>query len=991
MTVQSIFSGLSGLTAMGHNIDVIGNNIANVNTTGFRASRPTFNDIFYQTLYSGSGSTGSVGGTNPLQIGTGVKLDSVDTIFTQGSSQSTGRLLDLAIYGQGFFVLKNGAGQEFLTRAGNFSLDDQGYLVDPGSGYRLLGRVADSNGVLQSNQAPAEMQIDFNRQSLPKATENARLAGNFNAAVGESSSSPVQMAQATTNLLGLFDANGQSFGLINGDVIRLESGYLVPSNPNAAVPTPIDLTNVDAGKGKGTILTVSSTTTVADLQNALNAFFNQAAASLSPSLSSGLEISFNSSGSFEFVNLGDNAYKGIRIGVAPRSNSDTPPAEANQRVGNWLINQNDPDFTKTLNIDPDSVVQTNAGRQADATTSIDVYDSQGKTHTITVSLAKDTQTPPAEEHTLISQLQDSMGRFLIPGGAVPAEPVYSAPVIDTATNTAIFTVRQISNVVATQGVYTFKDGNGNLIALRLSDGGISFNGGEFNVPIQADGEINASFTAANLDVTGDAMLNLASNGNTGGGLLGDTGFGPATTLEDIRSQIETRINAAIQQVASNLGNIDPATTGLNLNGVTSLSTPAEIPSIQITLTPEGNLVFRSQGGSLGGSAVEDATITQNLITAAGGEDALGLVLDLAAKTRSVRVSTASEQEPLANPAVNGASTGFIQSINPFDPDLSKVFSVANHDAGSGGSSSTLPTDIHDSGVQLVALTSGTYSTSPSLTTENFAGFSAFAPEVTAFRALFNKEGYGVPMNFDGQPGADQAKNVPVGIVALGGSGSGFTTNSIHQPGTIRNTVNYQAVVPNDPRTLPSQTTGTLIFDSEGRFQSYGNGGGAPVLTFDPDNSDPRNSGVNPVSVRLDMNGITYFNGSNTAKFQSQDGRGAGSLDSVTVTKTGEITGIFTNGDIQTLGKIVLAKVTNEGGLIQEGATMFTTGPNSGERVFVEAGEEGGVINSGMLELSNVDLAQEFTNLIIAQRAYQANARVITTGNEILTEVVSLKR
>src|SRR5690606_16360890 len=111
----------------------------------------------------------------------------------------------------------------------------------------------------------------------------------------------------------------------------------------------------------------------------------------------------------------------------------------------------------------------------------------------------------------------------------------------------------------------------------------------------------------------------------------------------------------------------------------------------------------------------------------------------------------------------------------------------------------------------------------------------------------------------------------------------------------------------------------------------------------------------------------------SAQLQSQDGRPVGNLDNVSIAANGEIIGIFTNGDSHSLGQIMLATVRNESGLIQEGDTMFTVAPNAGERLLVEAGNGGGVITSGTLELSNVDLAQEFTNLIVAQRAFQANA------------------
>jgi flagellar hook protein FlgE len=204
-------------------------------------------------------------------------------------------------------------------------------------------------------------------------------------------------------------------------------------------------------------------------------------------------------------------------------------------------------------------------------------------------------------------------------------------------------------------------------------------------------------------------------------------------------------------------------------------------------------------------------------------------------------------------------------------------------------------------------------------------------------------------------------------------------------------VNYQVVVPNDYRSNPTQSIGTLIFDSTGRFNRYDDGTEPPTISFDPDSNDPEGGGVSALTFKVDMSGITNFSASHTAQLKSQDGRPIGSLDNVSISTEGEVLGIFTNGDTQTLGKILLATVTNEGGLLAAKDTMFTLGPNVGDRIFVEAGVEGGTISSGTLELSNVDLAQEFTNLIVAQRAYQASSRLITTGDQILTEIVSLKR
>ncbi|MBI1387901.1 MAG: flagellar hook-basal body complex protein [bacterium] len=1010
MTVRSLYVGLTGLNAMSHNIDVIGNNITNVNTVGFRASRASFDDIFYTTMFSGAGATGNRGGINPRQTGLGVKLGSIDTIFTQGNTQNTGRLMDMAIQGKGFFVLQNGAGQEFLTRAGNFSIDNQGFIVDPGTGYRLVGRQADENGQLLDTEAPGAMAVDFNRKSLAKQTENVAAAGNFDKRIGDpNEDSAVAQAQKTTNLLGLFDNVGQPFGLINGDVIKFETGYLELSDPPNNVQSPIDLTTMDIGKGDGVIMSVTSSTTVADMEKALNTYFTSVIQELDPTASSGMKITYDAtSGNFEFNNFGSNALKGLRVGVAPRLDSSRPPEDANRAVGNLFVNEGDPNFTKTLDVDADSVVNTNSMRRADLTTSIDVFDSQGASHTITAGLAADTASPPAEALTQIGKLRDSEGRMMIPGGVVPPKPVFSKPIIDSSTDTAVFTASQISNMMITQGVFSFNDGSGNMVSLRLSDGAISFNGGAFNQPVQADGTINTEFSNAGVDVTGDSFLNIPSVNNAGGGLLGDEGFSNKTTLEDIRSNIETRINGAIRQVASNLDQIDPNGTLTNVPAA-GLTAITNIPSISVNLTSEGALSFKANGGNLGASTSSDATVTSNLASAAGGADQLGLVVDLAARTRTVRVSTIDPRGTLADATDDiadhqvdedftdgGGITGFISSADPFAATLSDAFSIGNTDFGlfddTGNPTASPPTGVDDSGVQLVALSSGVLSTNDALTAQNFSGFQAFTPEVTALRALFNQRGYGVASNFDGTAGIDRSANVPVGVVAKSTDTLPFETNVLQKDGITRSTVNYQIVTPSDNRTLPTQTTGEMIFDSSGRFQSYGAGGDtAPNITFDPDNSDPANGGVDPIAFKMDLSGITYFSSNGTAQLQSQDGRPVGNLDNISIAGNGEILGVFTNGDTQTLGKIILADVTNEGGLIQEGATLFTVGPNSGQRFFIEPETEGGVINSGTLELSNVDLAKEFTDLIVAQRGYQASTRIITTGDQVIQEALRLKQ
>ncbi len=127
--MRSLYSGVTGLRNHQTKMDVIGNNIANVNTIGYKSSRVIFQDIYSQTIKPASTSGGTSGGTNPQQIGLGVQVATIDVMHTKGTPQYTGYALDLSIDGDGYFVIANGTDYTY-TRAGNFYLDSNNYLVD---------------------------------------------------------------------------------------------------------------------------------------------------------------------------------------------------------------------------------------------------------------------------------------------------------------------------------------------------------------------------------------------------------------------------------------------------------------------------------------------------------------------------------------------------------------------------------------------------------------------------------------------------------------------------------------------------------------------------------------------------------------------------------------------------------------------------------------------------------------------------------------------
>lgn len=136
--LRALFTGVAGLRNHMVRLDVIGNNIANVNTTGYKTGRVQFQDILSQTQANASAPTENKGGKNPMQVGLGMSIASIDNIFTQGSLQLTRKETDLAIQGSGFFTVSDGTSQYF-TRAGNFEVDSEGYFVHSPTGYRLQG------------------------------------------------------------------------------------------------------------------------------------------------------------------------------------------------------------------------------------------------------------------------------------------------------------------------------------------------------------------------------------------------------------------------------------------------------------------------------------------------------------------------------------------------------------------------------------------------------------------------------------------------------------------------------------------------------------------------------------------------------------------------------------------------------------------------------------------------------------------------------------
>lgn len=255
--VRSLYAGISGLRNHQVSMDVIGNNIANVNTTGFKAGRVTFEESMAQMLQGASRPAGNAGGTNPLQIGLGMQIGSIDTMLNQGNLNTTGAITDLALEGKAYFAYSSGEGT-FYSRNGALQLDGDGYLVSPTNGFRLQGMMAAVDGTYPPGSRIGDLRIPYGEKAPARETTEVRYTCNLDSdseGLGTVTHSNRYITQATdTELLtSLFDSDGNDLGIQVGDEMRFSVSGADPAR-----------------------LPVTETTTLTDLAAALQTYLRSA-------------------------------------------------------------------------------------------------------------------------------------------------------------------------------------------------------------------------------------------------------------------------------------------------------------------------------------------------------------------------------------------------------------------------------------------------------------------------------------------------------------------------------------------------------------------------------------------------------------------------------------------------------------------------------------------------------------------------------------------
>lgn len=244
--LRSMYSGISGLRNHQTRMDVIGNNIANINTAGYKKSRVVFKDTLYQTLQPATSPVqGERGGINPMGVGLGVSVASIDQIHTPSPSTSTNKMTDVAIDGNGYFILINGgttmanATDVFYTRAGAFDFETDGTLVSTANGYQVVGWMADPDNDWAMNSSLSNINIKDFRELKGRSTTEADLRGNLDAEI------KYRLAKREVQVLSFPTAPAatQQFTLTSGAVTTAPitvgaTEYVTAANIEAALNAP---------------------------------------------------------------------------------------------------------------------------------------------------------------------------------------------------------------------------------------------------------------------------------------------------------------------------------------------------------------------------------------------------------------------------------------------------------------------------------------------------------------------------------------------------------------------------------------------------------------------------------------------------------------------------------------------------------------------------------------------------------------------------------
>jgi len=891
--LRSLNSGVTGLMNHQVRMDVIGNNISNVNTVGFKGRRVTFEESFNQLVKGASRTESKAGGTNPLQIGLGVSVGSVDVMTGQGNLQNTGRIFDLAIEGNAFFGVSDGTGT-FFTRNGAFQLDSEGYIILPTNGMVLQGKMADALGNFPPGTAIGNVQIPMSQQAPAKETTEVNIGRNLNSnadAKGTVTYSqrmlhPADVARAehtnslndpgreTTNLNALYNSKGQSLAMKEND-----------------------------------ILTIS--------------WFNQASVTPGTPPSGELVIRISEvPGDPDSMNRPTTVWTIDDFAAAIQSALNT------DRNGQALL----PPTGHSVNILPDG--------------SFEIQHDGGPSQIF--SLQVSSSNPLSDSYVKKAfQFGSHIGPTI---GNYPANPIGKSDVL-------------LRPAEQFDYIYSLRDANGNKLHPGLDAGDpIDVFGAIGKTSIENGKSDPINFypgTAYDMSYTGPQPLPI---------FIKDQAV--LTEIDNYNKWVEE----VDKWVAKNPSLVPSGSTFAQKESI-YMSTPPGVGRPTVIATPPYT-----------GVPIDDTA--QSIIIAVPALTTGDLVYHINQMTGNIdRIELKSGSAYFSAPG-----TDRLENATLLDDLLAKIrndFKLPKDYIERDGS--------HNLSVSMNPVGTDDGVPPGSIVIRGTKG-SDFAINQLAIRGVNSNSDNSSPVLFNAAMGfTEKRKAENVGTVDItesvydeSGAEHILTITFVHtgRAGEWE----WKATFAGKEDIVPGSGSGKLTFGLDGTLSSWTYDNNGSQLQVDPHNgSSMMNISLNAGGPG-DWRGITQFDSPSSVQSLGQNGYTTGNLVEVTIDEFGLIEGTFSNGTNKKIAQIMVIDFANPGGLLDLSDSVYTTSANSGDPIWgMPNSQSSSKIKPGAVEMSNVDLSAEFTNMITTQRGYQANSRVITVSDTMLEELVNLKR
>jgi len=1062
--LRSLNSGVTGLMNHQVRMDVIGNNISNVNTVGFKGRRVTFEESFNQLIKGASRTESKAGGTNPMQVGLGVAVGSIDVMTGQGNLQNTGRIFDLAIEGNAFFGVSDGNGT-YYTRNGAFQLDSEGYIILPTNGFVLQGRMADSFGNFPPGTAIGNLQIPLSQQAPAKETTEVVIARNLNSesdAKGSVTYSQRMLHPAdevrqpatntindpgkeSTTLDSLYNSKGQSLNIKENDALTIS--WYEQASFTSGMPATGSLTvKVSEEEGVRDISGLRTTVwTINDFAEAITEAINHDRngnrltyqALQDPTSPASPANPYVIKDVNHKVQLVTDPISGAYTGELQiiydkdmlKATGDPLASCPTSQIFNLQITSSNPLSNSYLNkaFNFGSHIGPEIGNYPE--------------NTDPNRIKSDALLRPAEQFDYMYMLRDANGNRLYPG-------------LDTGDPIDVF---------GSIGKSSIEEGKSDPLAFYPPN---AYDvGGSVKTPVSiSDGtslkEIN-DYNQWVLDV--NKWVSSSKNNQIwtdppyapwGGGVPGIVPLPPGSPPGSANYGVSTTATFAEKEAAY-------------LAYLNYPESPTQPPNIQIDAPPPSSVSSLSvfQGGALqtyagvtglryeidqkDGHIIQ---ITMNALDPISQKEADDYK-KWAAEVNKYASTVTWPAPPAPAPTFDDKVFVYLRDHGANALPTPAIFDGYSGLGQSGVTGLNYTFDQKTGAIESITKP-GALSTDPPL-----VFFAGDLKNVTLVDDLLAKirNDFKLPAEYvdrDGNhlmsvgmnPSGTDDGIPPGSIVIRGSKGKDFSINNLSIRGVNSNsdkvaptffnaamgftekrkaedvgvfpavmsvydesgaehvlTINFvhtgragewewKASFAGKEDIIPGSGSGKVTFGQDGTVSSWIFDNGGSQLQVDPHN------GSNIMYLNLnvggpgDFRGITQFASASTINIVAQDGYTTGNLIEVTIDEYGLVEGTFSNGTNRSIAQIMMIDFANPGGLMDMSDSIYTTSANSGDPVWgLPITQSSSKVKPGAVEMSNVDLSAEFTNMITTQRGYQANSRVITVSDTMLEELVNLKR